>query len=127
MDGLHSMDYESKSGSSGGGAPERGVWLLLPPETVPERWRDRAENLSFLPLLPGEAEELLGGQATLPGVGAEDERLLRMLADGCSVAEIAREVNRTKRSVERRLANLRKRLGVGSTAELALLAARRGL
>lgn len=101
-------------------------WLLLRGDAVPERWRERATALSLIPLLPGEAAEILADGATLPGVGPEKEPLLRMVADGLDQADIAARLGVSVRTVERRLASLRRRLGVGSTSELARLLARRG-
>jgi hypothetical protein len=103
------------------------VWLLLPRDAVPDRWRDRVKSLPLLPLLPAEAEDLLGGRTALPGLGTEDEQLLGMLA------RVSRSRRLRARSTGRREAlsavsrTCESDWMSGSTAELALLAARRGL
>jgi DNA-binding CsgD family transcriptional regulator len=55
-----------------------------------------------------------------------DENLARLTARGLTVSAMAGRLNLSARSVNRRLARLRERLGVASTAELAVELARRG-
>lgn len=104
---------------------ERG-WLLLDPRAVPKRWRERAIPVALVPLLPREAEQVLGGQEALPELDPQDERLARLAARGLSVPVIAAEVGISPRSVQRRLAELRRRLGVGSKVELVRALSKRG-
>lgn len=59
----------------------------------------------------------------LPPAGRLDEdqiRLLRAVVAGTSVSVAAREVNVSRRTADRRLAEVRLRLGVGSNAEAAV-------
>ena len=107
------------------GRDER-AWVLLATDAVPERWRVRAVAVSLVPLVGDEAADLLGGATVRPQLEPLDERLLGLLAGGETVAGIAVEVGVSQRTVERRLATLRRRLGAESTGALALLAARQG-
>lgn len=104
----------------------RDGWLLLPEDAVPERWKARAIKFCLVPLLPREAEGVLAGEPAVPELRPEDEPLLGLVARGLATTEIAVELGISPRTVERRLAALRRRLGVGSTADLARLLARRG-
>lgn len=101
-------------------------WLLLSPEVVPERWRGRAVGMSLVPLTPPEANRILRGEPAVAELGPEDEPLLALLAGGISVRELAERLGISQRGLQHRLARLRRRFGVSSTRELALLAARRG-
>lgn len=101
-------------------------WFFLRPDAVPHQWRNRAVPVLLVPLLPGEAGQLLGGGESLPEIDPEQQRLVGLVARGLSTAAIAHELGITRRSVERRLASLRERLGVRSTAELAALLSRQG-
>lgn len=101
-----------------------GALFLFAPDAVPEHWRSRAVPMALVPLLPSEARSILEGpQAT---IAPEDEDLLRLAARGLTGADIARELGISLRSVERRLARLRRDLGVDSTAELAAFLSKRG-
>ncbi len=82
--------------------------------------------MALVPLIPEEAEQLLDAGGAVPGLTLEDERIARLVARGRSAEVIARELHMTERSVYRRLATLRKRLGVSSGAELAARLAERG-
>lgn len=105
---------------------DRAGWLLLAPEAVPERWRDRSVPMMLVPLLPGEASSLLAGEPVLPVVSKDDETLLRMAARGASAGAIARRLHVGPRTVQRRLARYRKDLGVTTHAELRAELAKRG-
>lgn len=107
-------------------APRHTGWLFLPPDAVPRRWRDRAVDVSLVPLLPDEADRLLAGERLLPSVDHEDERLLMLVARGLSAPSIATELGTAVRTVERRLSRLRESFGVKTTGELAALLAREG-
>lgn len=114
----------AEGASSGGPSPEG--WLFVRSSAVPERWRDRAVDVALLPLLPGEVGTLLAGREVRPLLDREDERLLRLVAEGRSAAAIARDLGLHPRTVQRRLARLRRRLGVRTTRELSALLARTG-
>lgn len=111
-----------------GGSPRPfDGWCFFHPEAVPERFRSRAVSVSLVPLLPGEARGVLDGRAVAPEVGPEDEAIVRLAAQGLTIHTIARTVGMSLRGVQYRLAGLRERFGVASTAELRVLLARRGL
>lgn len=59
-----------------------------------------------------------------PELSAEEHELLRLLADGVTLGEAAGRLHLSRRTADRRLASIRERLGVSTTAE-ALVAARR--
>ena len=102
-------------------------WLFLRGDTVPEKWRDRAVAVSLVPLTPGELEELVSPESSngfVPEPG--DVELYKLIARGLPAPEIARELGIATRSVHRRLARLRDRLEVQTTAQLAAAFARRG-
>jgi LuxR family transcriptional regulator len=80
----------------------------------------------FVPLLPQETDQVLESGSARPEMDAEDEALLRLLARGSTVADTARRLGLHIRTVERRLAALRRRLGVSTTAELVRLLSRGG-
>lgn len=101
-------------------------WLLLSLGAVPERWRHRAVELALIPLLPEEASRTLAGVATHPAIDPEDASLARLLARGLTIEAIAREMDMSVRGVQHRLARLRERLGLQTTAELRALFARSG-
>ena len=93
---------------------------------VPERWRDRAVPLYLVPLLPQEAEQIVAGSTLLPDVHLDEEPLLRLVARGRKTVSIARELDVPLRTIERRLARLRERFNVSSTADLTILLSRLG-
>ncbi len=95
------------------------AWLLMSPEAVPERWKSRQVPLMLVPLLPAEADEVLREGSAAAGMSAEEEAVAVRVAKGMSATEIARELHMTPRSVYRRLARLRAKLGAGNLAELA--------
>lgn len=95
---------------------------------MPAVWQERAIDVSLVPLLPAEAEQLLTDRRAEPTlVGEGDLSLARLAARGLSGTQIARDLDIAPRTVYRRLARLRNVFGVESTAELAAELARRGL
>lgn len=102
-------------------------WLFVAPEAVPARWRERARPASLVALLPDEVDQILAGGPAVPQLSGEARRLVRLVAAGRPVGTIARELDVSQRTVERRLADLRDRLGVDTTDELIALLAERGL
>lgn len=102
-------------------------WLFLDPERLPDRWRDRARPAVFVPLIAQEVEDLLTGRLQGPALNATEQQLAELVARGRSVPAISRLLGVSPRTVERRLAVLRERFGVGSSVDLALELAGRGL
>lgn len=101
-------------------------WFFLHPSAVPPRWRERAVEVLFVPLLPDEVEQVFEGARAVPQILPEDEHLAELIARGISVREIAAELDLAPRTVERRVARLREKVGVASTAELRAFLSRRG-
>ena len=101
-------------------------WVLMPADQVPGRWADRSFPMAIVPLLPSELDELMQGRSVAPHLTAEEEVLAGYVAAGYSTEEIAKRVHMTTRSVYRRLARLRERVGAESTAELVSRLARMG-
>ncbi len=95
------------------------MWVLMPPGRVPPRWSDRARQMSLVPLLPDEATHLLESRSASLELTLDEERVARLAARGASAGAIGAELHMTKRSVYRRLARLRKRVGARNAAELA--------
>ena len=60
-----------------------------------------------------------------PGLEDEQAELLELLAEGRSLAEVARRLHVPQRTAERRLAAAKRALGVASTAEALLVLRRR--
>jgi DNA-binding CsgD family transcriptional regulator len=106
--------------------PEAAGWLYLRPGAVPERLRERTVSVSMVPLLPGEIRELLGGMSARVTADFAEERLMHLIARGRSTREISQELHLSHRSVQRRVASLRGRFDVESTARLASLLAQLG-
>lgn len=106
--------------------PGQAGWLLLPPESVPDEWQDRTVDLKLVPLLDDEADALLAGRTVEQTLEPADLRLLRLAARGLTTDEIARDTHLDRRTVQRRLGRLRRRLGVSSKSEMAAYLARRG-
>lgn len=107
-------------------ANDHTCWVLMDPSSLPSRWRERAVPMLVVPLLPEEAQELLDGERVLPEVMASDELLLRLIARGTSTRTISLKLGLSVRTVHRRLAQLRERYGVRSTAQLVALLSRQG-
>ena len=136
IDDIHHGSTQDAHGNGNGVAevstpsPSTGetsvAWLLLPPSQVPARWANRIVPLALVPLMPAEADEMLAGRLIVPELGREDESLARLAAQGLSAEEIAKRLHMTPRSVYRRLARLRERFSVSTSAELAARLARLG-
>ena len=103
-----------------------GGWLLFRPEEVPTEWTERAVPMVLVPLLPDELGHAIGVSGILPGVDPEDMPLLRLAAKGLTSQAIARELNFSVRTVQRRLGRLCRRFGLGCRSELAGFLAQRG-
>lgn len=101
-------------------AAVRGAELVvhLSPElTIADRFLD---DLSRLGPLTFDAES----HAPLTH---EERRLLTSIANGESMEAAARAAHVSRRTIERRIAGARKKLGVSTTVEAVLAASRRGL
>ena|SRR5687767_6367234 len=109
----------------GARSEDQDVWLFVRAGRLPDRWRNRAIDLHLVPLLSEEAAELLGRGAFPPSEPVDDE-FLRLVASGASIRQLAVELRVSTRTVQARLADLRRRFGVESKAELAALLARKG-
>ena len=103
-----------------------GGWLSSDPEEIPEAWRARVVPLFFVPLMPGEVNQVLRHGNSFSQIPDEDLTILRFLAAGAPVTQVAREMRLPLRTVQRRVARYRDRLGASTTTELAALLARRG-
>ncbi len=101
-------------------------WILVAPGALPDRWRDRATPMFLVPLLPDEARDVLAGEAAGSELHGEDLALARLVARGVPVDDCARQLHLTSRTVYRRLARLRRLVGVDTTNELVAELARRG-
>ncbi|HEX2057795.1 MAG TPA: hypothetical protein VHI71_05435 [Actinomycetota bacterium] len=101
-------------------------WILVAPSELPDRWRDRAVPMFLVPLLPGEARDVLAGEPAGSELHGEDLSLARLVARGVPVDDCARQLHLTSRTVYRRLARLRRLVGVDTTGELVAELARRG-
>ncbi|MDQ3956723.1 MAG: helix-turn-helix domain-containing protein [Actinomycetota bacterium] len=106
--------------------PRLPGWILVAPSALPERWRDRAAPMFLVPLLPEEARRVLAGEAAASELQDEDLSLARLVARGVPVDDIAGQLHLTSRTVYRRLARLRRTIGVSTTAELVAELSRRG-
>jgi DNA-binding NarL/FixJ family response regulator len=100
------------------------AYVLLPAEEIPEAWRGRARSLSMIALLPEERRRLLEEGRISPALEPGDQRIVELVARGWGPSRIAAHIGVSTRTVERRLARLRRRFGGRTSAELtALLAA----
>lgn len=66
-------------------------------------------------------------EVTLAGPTADERRILRLLADGASNADIAADLYLSETTVKRKLQEIFEKLGVHSRAQAAAEAVRRGL
>lgn len=94
-------------------SPDSAVWVLAPAASLPTAWAERGTPM-VLVRLPAADLDLLGA----PVRGQRGE-LLRLAAKGTPRNDIARELGVSTRTVDRWLADLRRQLGVRTTAELA--------
>ena len=110
------------------GPPEGEVpgWVILSPESVPERWRSRAIPMMLVPMLPAEAAQLLSNAPVEHGIASAQVPLARLLARGLSTAQIARELGISPRTVQRHVVRLSDQFGVRTIQQLVTELARRG-
>ena len=105
-----------------------GGWVFIrdPAAEFPEPWRDRVVQVWLLPLTPDESRRLLEEDTLRAQLSPTDAEVASLLATGLSAMAIASRTGKSLRTVHRRLAVLRELLQTTSTAELAVLLARRG-
>lgn len=101
-------------------------WVLLRRDEIPDRWRSRAIEVFLVPLLPGETAEVVTGGAASPEIEAGDEPLVRLLVEGLTATQIARRLDRSTRSVQRRTAQLRDRFGAATNQDFVTFLSKRG-
>ncbi len=102
------------------------AWLFLEGDVtgkLPAAWRDRSRPGTLIPLLPEEARDVLAEGRAEPTLEPADEVLLTLAGQGLSTGEIARRLSTPQRSVQRRLARLRRKFGLRSNDQLAAFAA----
>lgn len=106
--------------------PASQCWVLIDRDAVPAELDDRVTSLALLSLLPQEVERLL--ECTVLSVEFSDEEraLARALIIGSPLPVVARELGISPRSVHRRIARLRERMGAPSTESLVATLVRMG-
>lgn len=102
------------------------AWVVVPFGSVPGRWRNRALHVALIPLLAEEADQVLAGTPATPLLDERDEDLARSLVAGASHSQMARTTGLSERGVGHRMARLRERFGVATTAELIAELGRQG-
>lgn len=102
------------------------TWLVVDPADVPERWRHRSMQVTVVRLSPEEARRILSTDHARPLVASEDAALAHLVASGLGVTEMSEQLHLTARSIYRRLARLRREMGVGTIGELASKLSRLG-
>ncbi|MGH2756090.1 MAG: response regulator transcription factor [Actinomycetota bacterium] len=95
-------------------------------DRMPEAWRQRARNVTVVPLLSEEAEEFMSGHVGRPELDGQELDIARLAARGMTIREISHQLRISQRSVERGIARLRERFGIASKQELATFLASRG-
>src|SRR5688572_22690991 len=98
------------------------AWLLVDQEPA-GWWRHRATPLWLLSVTPDELTTLIAQRPSGPPLPREEEELLPLVAAGLGTRAIATRLGVSPRTTERRLARLRRRWKVATTAELATLLA----
>jgi DNA-binding NarL/FixJ family response regulator len=107
-----------------GDVPSRTALVIGDPADLPAEWVRRGRRVVVVMLDP---EELVtqpdGRDAARPG----DDELVRLLADGHTQEAIARRLGLSLRTVQRRLAAIRRQLGVDASHQIPTELLRRGL
>ena len=104
------------------------AWIFIreSDSEIPDEWSDRGMQVRLLPLTPDETRTLFQEKTLASQLSPGDVEIASLLAIGLSAAAIATRTGKSLRTVHRRLAALRELLQTTSTAELAVLLARRG-
>lgn len=97
--------------------PSEWAWIVLSPSAVPPEWRSRGRKAVMVPLSPEDVRGLVSGSSTL-FVGSVDRELAFLLVAGVATREIAARTRVSVRTVQRRIARLRRQAGVRTTWEL---------
>lgn len=99
------------------------AWLFFAGDSLPvAEWTGRAVPGFLVRITPDEISSLPSGRhAPSAGIASEDRPLASLVARGLRAQSIADELGVSLRTTHRRLAKLRRRLNVASTAELARL------
>ena len=105
------------------GAPHGG-WLLLRPHLVPDRWAARAVEMRGVWLDADEVSGLLDQAGPEDRLSAEERELVPLVAAGLTRGAIADRLHLSPRTVQRRIARLRSRVGAETHAELVAVLAR---
>ena len=100
--------------------------MILSPDAIPDAWRSRAIPLLLVPLTPAEAGQLLSDAPVQQDIAPADQPLIHLIARGHSAGEIARALDFSPRTVNRRVARLREEFEVSTIQELATVLARQG-
>jgi DNA-binding NarL/FixJ family response regulator len=96
-------------------------------ETPPPSFEGRAVPAWIVGFLADEIEDLLAGRAGTTALDAAQLSLARLLSQGLTTHEIAKELRLDPRTVQRQTARLRQRFGVATKAELAVALAEAGI
>lgn len=72
----------------------------------------------------GDVDYRAASTPRLPHLTSEQRRLIDLLAEGLTLGEAARQLNLSRRTADRRLAEARRAFGVETTAELLVRTAR---
>ena len=102
------------------------AWILLENGALPDEWAARSRQVQMVALTPEETAQVLQHKQLAHSLPPDDEKLLRLCAQGLSAPQIARRLDMSERTVERRLERLRKRFDVETTPALVSLLARSG-
>ena len=105
---------------SGLGRVEHGdaaAWLLLPQSEAPEQWRERAVLAVLIPLTQEELQAVTGPRAAV-APASDDDALVRLLISGATHTEMAAELGVSVRTVQRRIARLRRKMNARTTRQL---------
>lgn len=100
-----------------------GALLITAPHLVPAQLADRSVPLAAIWVGPGEITAF-GATGAAAGLHYDDSRLAELVVTGLSANAIADELHVSPRTVQRRLARLRARVGARSHGELVAMLAR---
>jgi DNA-binding NarL/FixJ family response regulator len=118
----------------GGGltTKEIAAWLAMSPPTVETHVRAAMERLGSRTRLQAAASAWIAGESKAgvredrTGVllAPDEHRLLRLMAAGATLSEVSTSMHISRRTCTRRLAAIKTKLGIQTTAEAVLCAAR---
>ena len=105
---------------------ETTTWLFMRGDDIPERWRSRAVPVFLVPLVPDEAGTLLEHGTAAPFLSPDEQVLAGLVARGLPTKDVADRLAMSTRGVQRKVARLRRRLGLEAGDDLSAFLARRG-